>query len=436
MAYVLDASGQSRLGRYFDGIGAILKRQDRRESFALYAMGLFGDGERKSVEPIASRACGDPALCRAYHDRLLHFVGVAPWSDDAVREYAAHYGVDAMTAREPVSDWIVDDTGFPKQGDKSPGVQRQYSGTLGKTGNCQIAVSVTVAAATMHMPVAMDLYLPQSWADDRARCKVAHIPDDVVYRPKWQIALDLIERTVQAGIPRGLLLADSGYGDVSPFRDGIRALGFDYAVDVHHPTRVVIVCDDGSETDPMSVGTVAEVIGERSYRKVTWRQGSRRALSARFATLRVRPVTGNNWRGEEQWLILDKVDRDSPVDHYVLSTLPKAITRKQLVRRIKQRWRTERMYEDLKGELGLDHFEGRTYPGWQHHVSCVLACYAFLIAERAWAFPPKAGRTSAHDSDRRPARTTLRRFDHHLPACGGQSPGVVAAPMSMLSTPP
>ncbi len=130
-------------------------------------MGLFGDGERKSVEPIASRACGDPALCRAYHDRLLHFVGVAPWSDDAVREYAAHYGVDAMTVREPVSDWIVDDTGFPKQGDKSPGVQRQYSGTLGKTGNCQIVVSVTVATATMHTPVAMDLYLPQSWADHR-----------------------------------------------------------------------------------------------------------------------------------------------------------------------------------------------------------------------------------------------------------------------------
>jgi len=116
MAYELDASGQCRLGQYFDGIGAILKRQDRRESFALYAMGLFGDGETKSVEPIASRACGDPALCLAYHDRLLHFVRVAPWSDDAVRKYAAHYGVDAMTAREPVSDWIVDDTGFPKIG--------------------------------------------------------------------------------------------------------------------------------------------------------------------------------------------------------------------------------------------------------------------------------------------------------------------------------
>ena len=143
----------------------------------------------------------------------------------------------------------------------------------------------------------------------------------------------------------------------------------------------------------MSVGTVADIVGERSYRKITWRQGSRRALSARFTTLRVRPVTGNDKRGEEQWLVIDKTERGGPVDHYVLTTLPKSMTRKTLVRRIKQRWRTERVYEDLKGELGLDHFEGRTFPGWQHHVSCVLACYAFLVAERARAFPPKAGRT-------------------------------------------
>jgi len=403
MAYELDSAGQSRLDSYFDGMGTILRRKDRRESFALYALGLLGDGERKSVEPIAARACGDPALCRAYHDRLLHFVGVAPWSDEAVREYAARYGLDAMTAHEAVGNWIVDDTGFPKQGDKSPGVQRQYSGTLGKTGNCQIAVSVTVATRTMHLPVDMDLYLPKSWADDRARCEAAHIPDDIIYRPKWRIALDLIERNVNAGIPRGLLLADSGYGDVGAFRDGVRALGFDYAVDVHRPTRVVIVYDDGSESDPMSVSTVAGIIGERSYRKITWREGSRRALSARFALLRVRVVTGKDDRGEEQWLVMDKIQRGGPIEHYLLTTLPKSMTRKQLVRRIKQRWRTERVYEDLKGELGLDHFEGRTYTGWQHHVSCVLACYAFLVAERARAFPPEAGRSSGYDAIQRAA---------------------------------
>ena len=270
------------------------RRRDRRESFALYAVGLFSDAERKSVEPIAAMACGDEELCRAYHDQLLHFVGVSPWSDRDVRSCASRYALSAMTVQETVDDWIIDDTGFPKQGNKSPGVQRQYSGTLGKTGNCQIGVSVTIATPTLHLPIDMDLYLPRSWTDDRARCRAAHIPDDVGYRPKWQIALDLIRRNVEAGVPVGLMLADSGYGDVGDFRAGVRALGFDYALDVKKHTRVVIACDDGCETDPMSVETVSEIVGEDSYRKVTWREGSRRALSARFATLRVRPVTDND----------------------------------------------------------------------------------------------------------------------------------------------
>jgi SRSO17 transposase len=242
----------------------------------------------------------------------------------------------------------------------------------------------------MHLPLDMDLYLPKSWDDDRARCRAAHIPDDVVYRPKWRIALDLIARNVKAGVPLGLMLADSAYGDVGPFRDGVRALGFDYAVDVKCHTRVVIVCDDGSETDVMNLETVAEIVGTRSYRKVTWRQGSRRALSARFAAVRVRVVTDQDRRGDAQWLLIEKADRDGPVEHYALTTLPKSMSRKQLVRRLKQRWRTERVYEDLKGELGLDHFEGRSYVGFQHHLSCVLACYAFLVAERARVFPPEA----------------------------------------------
>jgi SRSO17 transposase len=398
MAYTLTAAGQRRLGEFFSGMGSILRRLDRKESFALYACGLFGDGERKSVEPIAARVCDEPARCRAVHDQLLHFIGVSPWSDLGVRRFGADYALAELTKREPIEDWIVDDTGFPKQGDKSPGVQRQYSGTLGKTGNCQLAVSITVATRTMHLPIDMDLYLPASWAEDRKRCRSAHIPDEVEYRAKWRIALDLIERNVQAGVPIGLMLGDSAYGDVGEFRDGVRALGFEYALDVKKHTRVVIVCEDGAETEPMSVETVSAVIGENCYRKVTWRQGSRRAMSAAFAMVRVRVVTGKDTRGEEQWLVIEKPKRRKPVEHYVLTTLPKTATRKQIVRRIKQRWRIERTYEDLKGELGLDHFEGRTYTGWQHHVSCVLTCYAFLVAERARAFPPTAGRTREDDA--------------------------------------
>lgn len=399
MAYTLDRAGQRRLDHYFSGIGTILRRRDRCESFALYAIGLFGDTERKSVEPIAARASADPARCRAVHDQLLHFVGVSPWSDEGVRKFATEYALAELTVREALEDWIVDDTGFPKQGDKSPGVQRQYSGTLGKTGNCQIAVSVTVATRTMHLPIDMDLYVPTSWTDDRPRCRAAHIPDELAFRPKWRIALDLIERKVKAGVPVGLMLADSGYGDVGAFREGVRALGFDYALDVKKHTRVVIVCDEGTETDPMSVETVADIIGERCYRKVTWRQGSRRSMSAAFATVRVRVVTDEDTRGEELSLVIEKPRRRAPVEHYVLTTLPKAASHKQIVRRIKQRWRTERVYEDLKGELGLDHFEGRSYSGWQHHVSCVLACYAFLVAERARAFPPSAGWTRSDDAN-------------------------------------
>jgi SRSO17 transposase len=390
MAYVFGGAGERRLTDYFDGIGRHLGRPDRRESFAMYALGLLGDAERKSVEPIAARACGEPELCRAYTERLLHFVTDSPWRDQPIREYAARYAIESMTAREPVEAWIVDDTGFPKQGNKSPGVQRQYSGTLGKTGNCQVAPSLTIATRTQELPIDMDLYLPESWTSDRTRCRIAHIPDEVEYRPKWRMALDLITRNVEAGVPLGVLLGDSAFGDVGAFRDGARALGFDYALDVKCHTRVEIVNDDGSVSDPMSVETASTVVGARSYRKVTWRQGTRGPLAARFAMIRVHPITGKGIRGEEQWLVIEKPSEQHPADHYVLATLPKSMTRKQVIRRIKQRWRIERTYEDLKGELGLDHFEGRSYRGWQHHVTCAMACYAFLVAERARAFPPSA----------------------------------------------
>jgi len=393
MAYILDAAGQRRLYSYFDGVGRLLGRSERRESFGIYVTGLLGEGERKSVEPIAARACGDPERCRAMQEKLLNFVTDSPWRDGPVREYATRYAVEPMTARQPIEAWIVDGTGFPKQGDKSPGVQRQYTGTLGKTANCQVAPSLTICTRTQELPVDMDLYLPQSWADDRARCREAHIPDEVEYRPKWAIALNLIERNVAAGLPKGLLLADSAYGDVGEFRAQVRALGFDYALDVKVHTRVRIVCSDGSVSAVMSVGDAAEVIGASRFRKVTWREGTRRALTSRFAAIRVLPVRGKRTPTEEQWLVIERPARNEPPTHFVLATLPKSLRRKQLVRQIKQRWRVERSYQDLKGELGIDHFEGRSYRGWQHHVTCALACYAFLVAERSRAFPPSARRS-------------------------------------------
>jgi SRSO17 transposase len=398
MLFISNPDRQCRLSAYFDRIGRVLGHKSRRESFAHYAIGLFSDLERKSVEPIAALVCGDPAFCRAHTEKLLHFVGDSEWDDRAMRLSGVRYALESMTRREVVDSWVFDDTGFIKQGDMSPGVQRQYTGSAGKTTNCQIGVSLTVTTRTLELPIDMDLYLPKSWADDRKRCRAAHIPSELGYRPKWQIALDLATQAIDAGIPGGLVLADSGYGDTGPFRAGIKALGLKYSVDVKKHTQVRIACSDGTITDTMSVATVADVLGWREYRKVTWRQGTRRALSSRFAAVRVHVVHDGEFDPDEQWLIIERPSKSEPPEHYVLCTLPKSLSRKELVRRTKQRWRIERTYEDMKGELGLDHFEGRSYRGWHHHVSTVLACYAFAVAERAQAFPPKTRRTQGNDS--------------------------------------
>jgi SRSO17 transposase len=390
MAYFFKRDGEQRLRGYFERIGRVLGRSERREAFALYATGLLSGCDRKSVEPIAALVCGAPELCRAYTERLLNFMTESPWEDRPMRICAARYALAAVVAHEPVEAWIFDDTGFIKQGDKSPGVQRQYTGSAGKTTNCQIGVSLTLAARTVELPVDMDLYLPESWANDRARCRRAHIPDSVVYRPKWQIALDLAKRAVDAGYPPGLVLADSAFGDVGDFREGIRTLGLHYALNVKEHTRVQLVCDDSSITDTMSVATVADVLGTRAYRCTTWRQGTRRTLQAQFAAVRVRVVRSSGVDDEEQWLLIERSEHTAAPEHYVLATLPKSTSRKELVRLVKQRWRIERTYQDMKGEFGLDHFEGRSYRGWHHHISVVLACYAFVVAERSRAFSPEA----------------------------------------------
>jgi SRSO17 transposase len=396
MAYVFDRAAQERMDEYVEGIGDILANKRRRASFATYFMGILGDGERKSVEPIAARA--SPENTRAMTERLLHFIADAKWDDARVRAYATWQALRPMTAREPIDSWIIDDTGMLKQGRESPGVQRQYTGSAGKTANCQIAVSLTLCTRTSELAADMDLYMPAEWIEDDIRRHKARVPVELVFRPKWKIALDLIERAVAADYPKGLVLADSAYGDVGAFRRRIRELGLDYALDVKVHTRVRVVGSDGSVSHTMTVEEAADVIGAGAFRKVTWREGTRRTLCSRFAAVRVRPVTADEPDGgEEQWLVIERPSRDEPPEHYVLATLPSRSKRKHLVQRIKQRWRIERTYEDMKGELGLDHFEGRSYPGWQHHVSCVLACAAFVVAERTRRFPPSRRGTQADD---------------------------------------
>lgn len=387
----------ARLENFFGRVDTHLKDTRKRESFAMYACGILGDGERKSVEPIAARACADPEEVDNVHRKLLYFLGRSVWDDRAVRREAARYAIEAVQEREPITTWIVDDTGFLKQGDDSVGVQRQYTGSAGKITNCQIGVSLAVASSTEHLPLDFELYLPESWANDPQRREQARIPDDVAFKTKITLALDMIERARKAGIPGEIMLADAAYGDSNDFRNGVRRLGFDFAVGVQSSVRVVrLDRNDRINEKPESVAALVQRLGRKAFRKVTWRDATKTKLCSRFCFVRVK-TTHNDGQPlsdhEPLWLIAEWLDGEDKPSKFLLTTLARRMSRKQIVRLCKERWRTERMYEDLKGELGLDHFEGRSFPGWHHHVSVVLCCYAFVVAERFRAFPPSASGT-------------------------------------------
>jgi SRSO17 transposase len=403
MANLMNAAAERRMSGYFDRIGRVLGRKGRRESFALYAEGILGDGERKSIEPIAARACADPARANAEHQRLLHFALDAPWSDHAVRFEAAHYALDAMTAKEPVESWIIDDTGFLKQGAHSVGVQRQYTGSAGKIANCQVGVSLTVATRTEQLPIDFALYLPETWTADRERRREARIPDEIKFATKTELALQLLRRALDDKIPPGLVLADQAYGTSREFRSGVREMGLHYAVAVDNRTTVMVFDKLGRRREEIiSIIDLAHRIDANGgLRRCTWRQGTKQDLSARFALRRVVPAYDGGHgieKREPVWLLIEWRDGENEPANCFLCSIPERMTKKKLVRMVMQRWRTERAYQDLKDELGLDHYEGRRFPGWHHHVSVVLCCYAFVIAERVRHFPPSARGTLGNDA--------------------------------------
>jgi SRSO17 transposase len=396
MAYVFGSAAQGRLNAYMSTISGLLKDRRKRESFALYAFGVLGDGERKSVEPMAARACGDPAQVKSYHDKLLHFVGGAKWSDEAVRLTAVRYALSELAKREPITTWIVDDTGILKQGTHSVGVQRQYTGSAGKITNCQIAVTVAVATATSHLPIDVALYVPECWTKDRGRREQARIPDELTFKTKTDLALEMIRRAVKNGIPGNVVLADCAYGERAEFRNGIRDLGLDIAVAIQGGTKVRLLDASGQlEPEAILVRQLASDLQERSFRRLDWRDGSKATLSARFCFRRVKTTHADGMTLEDReplWLVLEWPDDEERPCKFYLTSLSRRMRKSEVVRCIKERWRTERMYEDLKGELGFDHYEGRSFPGWHHHMSVVLCCYAFVVAERARHFPPSTRR--------------------------------------------
>ncbi len=391
---------------YFDQIGAALQNDAQRASFATYALGILGEGERKSVEPIAARACPDPERVDALHQRLLHFVGPARWSDDEVRRIAARHAVAAITERQPLIASIIDDTGFLKQGTHSVGVQRQYTGSAGKIANCQLGVSLTLATASAHCLADMELYLPRHWTDDPARRAEAKIPEQIVFRTKPELALKMLARAQQAGLPLGTVLADSGFGDLPSFRAGVRQLGLPYALGVHSDTKVYGVNDRGL-VFPLTITVKQWALGLKpsQYRRITWRTGTKQKLWSRFAFRRV--IAAQDPTAEPVWLVIEWLPHEAQPTKFYLCTGPRKIVKKRMVRLLKERYRTEQVYEESKGELGLDHYEGRRYGGWHHHVSVVIACFAFIVAERARAFPPSTFRADQAPADRQPAPASL-----------------------------
>lgn len=386
-----------RLEQYFDGLGVHLKDRRKKESFAMYALGILGDGERKSAEPIAARTCGDASRTQSLHQKLLYFLAYSCWDDRAVRADATRYAIDAVQEREPITTWIIDDTGFLKQGSHSVGVQRQYTGSAGKITNCQVGVSLAVASSSEQIAVDFELYLPECWTEDAARRREARIPNEVTFKTKTELALEMIRRAKKNGVPGNVMLADSAYGDSTDFRNSVRELGFDFAVGVL-PTLGVVRLDrnDRINTKPQSAAEVVAALPKKAFRRVTWRDGTKSKLSSRFCFVRVQTTHDDGVPlalHEPLWLVAEWPEDEKQPSKFLLTTLPRRMSKKQIVRLLKERWRTERMYEDLKGELGLDHFEGRSFPGWHHHVSVVLCCYAFVVAERVRAFPPSASRS-------------------------------------------
>jgi len=409
MAHTLDPRTR-RFREYVERLTVALGHADRREPMRAYLTGLCLPGERKSIEPMAARV--DPRHVRARHQSMHHFVANAPWDGAALLRVARDWVLEPMARHGPVAAWIVDDTAYPKKGRHSVGVARQYCGPLGKQDNCQVAVSVSLANEAVSLPVAYRLYLPESWAQDRRRRRRAGVPDAVEFAPKWQLALAQI-RTLQAeGVPPAPVVSDAGYGDATEFREALTAAGLAYVVGVKGETTVwrpgqaplppkpwrgrrgrpSIRVRRTARHQPVSLKRLAAELPASAWQSVTWREGTRGAMRSRFARLRVRPAHRDEKRSEprsEEWLVIEWPRGESGPTKYWFSTLPVPTSIAELVRVAKLRWRIERDYQELKDELGLDHFEGRGWRGFHHHGALCIVAYAFLAAERATLSPPE-----------------------------------------------
>ena len=372
-------------------------RKERRDQAEGYLRGLLMDGERKSIEPMASR------LPDGNVQALQQFVNQSPWSSQKVRASLARKVEHEFV---PEAYWIMDEVSFPKQGQHSVGVARQYCGALGKTANCQVAVTLHLGTEEASTPLDWVLYLPEKWIQDPVRRKETGVPEEITFKTKPELALVLIDEVKAWGLQDRLVLADSGYGDVYEFRQGLRRRKLDYVVQVSgdltgwtedpHPPEPLM--KGGGKTPrkryyakdfppPRGLCQIAKDLPLQSWRKVTWREGTKGPLSSRFARVIVWManglVQGKTREEPPVELLIEWPEGDKEPWKYWLSSLPPQRTSfRGLVRKAKGRFRIEQDYEEMKGEVGLDHFEGRSWQGWHHHVTLVTLAYAFLTLEK------------------------------------------------------
>ncbi len=389
-----------RLDRFLADLTASLGRSERHRWAKVYLQGLLLEGERKSIEPLADRIAG------ADVQSLRQFVNQSPWAVEQIQRRLAEKVVDLLAEPEV---WMIDETSFPKAGAASVGVARQYCGTLGKIANCQVAVSLHWSTCAASCPVAWRLYLPEAWLATPARRAAGKIPAAIGYRSKNQLALDLVDQALAWDLPRLPVVADSAYGNDYDFRAGLRARGLQYAVAVEPSTKVwtsdpaqMPVAANQSTGRPRPSATlkdlpeaktlaeVAKGLPKQAWHNITWRQGTKGPMRSRFAQVKVWAAHG--WRRQEhpqrvrEWLLIEWPEgAEAPADYWLAQLGDQALGLRRLVKIARARWRVELDYRELKEELGLDHYEGRHWLGWHHHVTLVSMAFAFLRAEQARA---------------------------------------------------
>jgi SRSO17 transposase len=393
-----------------EGLAKAAGHADRHTPLKNYCRGLLLPGERKSVEPLAARLA--PENVRRMHQSLHHLVADAPWGDEEMLAQVRQQVLPRMQKHGPGVAWIVDDTGFPKQGKHSVGVARQYCGQVGKHDSCQAAVSLSVSTWGSSLPIAWRLYLPEAWCQDSERREQAGVPEEIQFQTKPEIALEQIRRAMEQKVSVGVVLADAGYGNGTPFRAALTQLGMQYVVGIESSTSVWEPGQQPLPAPPRKPGRGAPTkrlqrradhqpiaakqwalrLPSSAWQEIGWRQGSRETLRSRFAAVRVRPAHRDYKRSEphpEEWLLIEWPKKASEPTKYWLSTLPAKTSLKSLVKMAKQRWIIERDYEELKQELGLGHYEGRGWRGFHHHATLCIAAYGFLVSERN-RFSPSA----------------------------------------------